>query len=273
VTERDRTLAAIARRRLEVVLLARRAKYPDGASWQITRDPRVVADHLDRGGNLGIVAGPHNGCAILDPDDLAGWSDMVDALGQPGAPWVETGSGRLHYYVTWTVGLPAKLRWSGRIIGEIQRGPTVTQGHERQQVVAPPSVHPVTGRPYRWLVDPVTAPLGELPSVWRHALAPVVAPALPSRDRDAAGLEDRHALALAQPGARRRAGGDVKFRCPGCAADGHDRHQDNARLFARGGWGCAVAPKGSPDGRRHWTAIGIALGALGPDGRRRSATG
>jgi hypothetical protein len=36
--------------------------------------------------------------------------------------------------------------------------------------VIPPSVHPTTGKPYRWLVDPATEPLVELPGEWRAYL-------------------------------------------------------------------------------------------------------
>jgi Bifunctional DNA primase/polymerase, N-terminal len=62
-------------------------------------------------------------------------------------PWVLTGSGRLHYYVAWESDLPARIIWQGEILGEIQRGPG------QQQVVLPPSVHPETGDPYRWISD------------------------------------------------------------------------------------------------------------------------
>jgi hypothetical protein len=165
VTDEDRTLAMVEERRLFVVLLEPREKRPPyGRRWQITDDRCVVAHHLRDQGNLGLVAGERNGLAILDPDELLCWADMIDTLGQPCAPWVETGSGKLHYYIAWEPGLPAKLTWHGVIIGEIQRGPGL------QQAVVPPSVHPKTGRAYRWLVDPVTEPLPELPGEWRAYL-------------------------------------------------------------------------------------------------------
>ena len=79
---------------------------------------------------------------------------------------------------------------------------------------------------------------------------------------DAERLARLTAAALQQPGARERATGMIKFQCPACAADGHDAHQDNAGLFAdTATWGCAFA-KDTPDGRRHWDAIGRALGAF-----------
>jgi hypothetical protein len=68
--------------------------------------------------------------------------------------------------------------------------------------------------------------------------------------------------ALRQPGAVERASGIIKFQCPGCVAEGHDAHRDNAGLFvAEGTWGCAFA-KDTPAGRAHWDAIGRVLGAF-----------
>ena len=165
MSDAELTLAMIEQRRWQVVLLAPREKKPPlGRRWQVTNDPRVAGRHLRADGNLGIVAGQPNGLAVLDPDELLCWADMIDTLGQPCAPWVETGRGRLHYYVAWELDLPAKLTWQAIIIGEIQRGPG------QQQAVIPPSVHPNTGRPYRWLVDPAAEPLPELPGLWRAYL-------------------------------------------------------------------------------------------------------
>lgn len=77
----------------------------------------------------------------------------------------------------------------------------------------------------------------------------------------AAAADTRLTAALRQPGAVQR-DGYVKFACPGCVAEGHDRHQDNAAFFVDAGtWGCAYA-KDTPQGREHWQAIGRALGAL-----------
>ena len=167
------TVAAVRARGWECVRLAPRAKKPDGPRWQITKDADQVAEWFAAGANVGLVSHERTGVAVLDPDELLGWADMIDTLGQPALPWVITGSGRLHYYVRWLPELPAKLTWRGELIGEIQRGPG------QQQVVLPGSVHP-SGGTYRWIterlgflcepIDPVKDPLPELPGLWRAYL-------------------------------------------------------------------------------------------------------
>jgi AAA domain-containing protein len=69
------------------------------------------------------------------------------------------------------------------------------------------------------------------------------------------------AAALAQPGAMERVSGIIKFQCPACRREGHDRHQDNAGLFPEGAFGCAWAADGEL-ARAHWSAIGEVLGAF-----------
>jgi hypothetical protein len=160
--DRDRTIQLVRLRRWPVVLLQPRSKKPLGEHWQITTDADRVARHLRTGGNLGLVCSQHpHGHAVLDADELLGWADMIDTLGQPAAAWVETGSGKLHYYIAWRPDLPATLEWKGTKLGQIQRGPA------QQQVVLPPSIHPNSGLRYRWIVDdPSTQPLEPLPADW-----------------------------------------------------------------------------------------------------------
>jgi Bifunctional DNA primase/polymerase, N-terminal len=193
--DRTLTLEAIRTRGWQAVLLAPRTKRPQGTHWTITTVLTVITRHLDAGGNLGLLTHQRTGLAVLDPDQLVPWGQMIDMLGQPAAAWVLTGSGRVHYYVTWE-DLPAKLEgWDGRVIGEIQRGPG------QQMIVAPPSIHPDTGARYRWLVDPVTEPLEPLPSLWRTRLWSV--PVSPGRRATPAAPQTLRATTLRQPGARR----------------------------------------------------------------------
>jgi len=168
---RDATLTveAVRARGWECVRLGHRVKKPVGSHWQTTIDAREVASWFEAGDNVGLVCHQRTRIAVLDPDQLLEWADMIDALGSPSLPWVITGSGRLHYYVQWTPDLPAKLTWSRTIIGEIQRGPGL------QQVVLPGSVHPSGGQ-YRWIterlgylcepIDPICDPLPKLNGEW-----------------------------------------------------------------------------------------------------------
>lgn len=163
------TVEAVRVKGWQCVRLAPRAKTPVGAHWQITTSADEVASWFEAGANVGLICHEHTGVAVLDPDQMLDWADMVAMLGQPCLPWVITGSGRLHYYFRWMPDLPAKLIWAHKIIGEIQRGPG------KQQVVLPGSVHP-DGGTYTWItrrlaflsepIDPVTDPLPELAGLW-----------------------------------------------------------------------------------------------------------
>lgn len=236
-----------------VILLKARSKEPlprNGGHW-VARNLTEVQRHLSEGGNIGIFAGP---LIVLDFDKAGAFAEMCAALG-PLQQWVRTGSGKAHCYTAPALGLPAKLRWQGEVVGEIQRGAT-------QYVVAPPSVHPCGGR-YEWLVDPLATLLPELPEAWLSYLVETETPSYIAQDRRGHPEEEAWSgpppeailrAALSQPGARSRGGG-VKFRCPQCAADGHDRHMDNAKVFSDGRWGCAYD-------QTHGRAIGVALGVL-----------
>jgi len=81
----------------EVVRL--RGKRPTGSHWQVTKDADEVGRWIAAGDNIGLVCHQRTGVLVLDPDEALAWAEMIDGLGQPCAPWVITGSGRLHYYV------------------------------------------------------------------------------------------------------------------------------------------------------------------------------
>lgn len=229
-----------------IVLLRPRDKRPVGPSWQVfsvAADREVIGRHLSSGGNVGLVCCRESGAAVLDFDDSVAAQEMFSALGAL-RPTVLTGSGKIHVYVQWEEDLPAKLRWKGRVVGEVQRGPN-------QYVVMPPSVHPDTGRPYTWQLNPATT-LPVLTDAWRKHLhstgsdrPPFVTPG------DTRGVlnepwlgpapEELIARALLQPGAKTRRAG-IKFQCPGCRAEGRDRSRDNGFVARDGRWGCAVDP-------------------------------
>ena len=289
MTDLDRTLAAVAFHGWQIVLLGTRSKRPNRKPWHITSDVDVIRRHVERGGNIGLVCGPASGVAVPDGDDLERMRAMFTALGGL-VVWVETGSDKWHCYVAWEPKLPAKLLWEGRKVGEIQRGGIGPDGEPvLQQVVLPPSIHPETGRSYRWRVDP-TSPLAALPDAWRAYLhepvsrdTPSLGPApawMPHSRRGVTDADDlpwdgppaeellRRALLLPGPSdahtAERRRNG-VKFACPACreicpdCGEGHDEDGDNAFVRNDGRFGCAVNVE-------HRRAIAEALGVVVPDG-------
>lgn len=145
-TDLDLTVEAIRGRGWRAVLLAPRSKVPDvrkGETVIPTTDVEAIRCYVEAGGNIGLRCHEDTGLTILDADDLAGWDAMATALG-PLTPWVRTGRDRLHYPVAWESGLPGAIVWKGQRLGEVLRGPGL------QQVVAPPSAHPKTHRPYAW---------------------------------------------------------------------------------------------------------------------------
>ena len=256
------TLAAIVAHRWRLVLLGQRSKRPIGVAWEITDDRVVIGRHVRKGGNIGVVCGPESRLAVLDFDDLDAARAMMRSLGRI-PPTVLTGSRKAHVYVRYEQGLPAKLRWKGRCVGEIQRGGAGPAGRRLlQQVVCPPSVHPKTGSRYAWLCDP-RQPVPALPEAWRTFLVPP-RPAnglVGGRLRQPRGPSVAALLAQAAtlPGARLRSYG-VKFQCPCCASDGHDRSRDNALVMTDGRFGCAYAAGEDEEARRHRRAIAAALG-------------
>lgn len=258
----EQTLRLVDQRDWLIVLLKPREKRPDGPRWNVTRDLKDIARHLRDGGNIGLVCGEESGVDVLDFDQAEAFHEMQGALGVL-SPTVITGSGKFHVYVAHDqsqAALPAKMRWRGKIVGECQRGPN-------QYVVCPPSVHP-SGGVYAWADVPEFIPGLPwglwLPPAWRAHLVKADRPdwLVPGDRRGTEeavapewtgpSAEELLGRALLQPGARRRSHG-VKFQCPGCRAEGHDKTRDNALVGLDGRWGCAINPE-------HKRAIGEALG-------------
>ena len=251
----DTTILAVIQHKWRIVLLATRSKRPIGNHWRITTDPQEIQQHVVSGGNIGLVCGPDSGVIVLDFDKPGALAEICTELG-PILPWVRTGSKKFHVYEKWEDGLPAKIMWHGEKVGEVQRGPSL------QHVVVPPSIHPDTGFPYTWLEDP-RQPLPVLPNNWRSYLLSGIPSFIPIGDLSGhpeaevwqgPPVEEILRRAAAQPGAKRRRYG-IKFQCPGCAKEGHDRSRDNAIVYDDGRWGCALDPE-------HRKDIGGALGVV-----------
>ena len=124
--------------------------------------------------NVGVVTGWRSALVVLDVDD-GGADALLDLQRRhgrlPDAGWVRTGSGGWHLY----------LEHPGRSIRNSVRGlgDGLDVRADGGQVVAPPSRHPDTGGPYRWLGEPVAAPMPG----WLAALVcePTRPPVRPSR--------------------------------------------------------------------------------------------
>jgi len=125
------------------------------------------------------------------------------------------------------------------------------------------------GGHYTWLCDPRLPPY-ELPTAWReHLIGEAIPDFIRVGDRrghpdeepwDGPSPEEMMARARELPGWRRRARG-VKFQCPQCSAEGHDRHRDNAFLANDGRYGCAYAPGSGPHRRAIGEALGVGYGS------------
>jgi Bifunctional DNA primase/polymerase, N-terminal/Primase C terminal 1 (PriCT-1)/AAA domain len=119
-------------------------KAPRGRDWQRTQpmEPDLAAGKWSQWGerwNLGIVLGP-SGLAVLDVDRDDAEEAVVALLGElPETPICRTGSDRLHVYFRDPGGLEKRTRDGF----ELRVG--------AHQVIAPPSVHPDTGKAYGWL--------------------------------------------------------------------------------------------------------------------------
>ena len=194
--------------------------------------------------NVGLVCHERTRVAVMDPDNLDLWADLVDELGQPSLPWTLTGSGKLHYYVQWESDLPAKILW-GEKVGELQRGPG------QQQVVLPGSVHP-SGGPYRWITErSASSASRSIPSAIRCRYSrtrgsPTCDARPMSSPVDPVEVERRRTAALQQPGAVVRSSGLIKFQCPRCREEGHDRIRITLVVFEDGALGCAVVATTGP---------------------------
>jgi hypothetical protein len=150
-----------AARGWHVVPLKPRGKKPIFHAWQIVAerhgaDPEKLKLWWDTepNANVGILTGLASGVIVVDVDPRNGGDDaLLDHFPNLKA-WgkglrVRTGSGGLHFYIKhpWLAERrPIQSRTGKRGVGnglELK----ADGGH---QVVAPPSIHPETGKAYEW---------------------------------------------------------------------------------------------------------------------------
>jgi Bifunctional DNA primase/polymerase, N-terminal len=119
-------------------------KEPVGRRWQdaTPEEPELVAGKWSAWGenrNIGVVLRSSR-LAVVEPDTPEAHERLLELLGGelPRVPIVQSGGTSLHLY----------FRDNGQGNGSVDGLELRADG---QQCVLPPSVHPGTGRPYRWL--------------------------------------------------------------------------------------------------------------------------
>jgi hypothetical protein len=138
--------------------------------YAATRDPHRIAAMLDAvpGGLLAVRTGTAAGVVVVDIDPRNGGQVVPELM--PPTRAVRTGSGGWHLYYTHP-GRPLAAKVTGL--------PGVDIKTDGGYVVAPPSVHPDTGRPYRWVGD---RPVVAMPAGLLAACRPVDAVRRATRD-------------------------------------------------------------------------------------------
>ena len=126
--------------------------------WQTRRRAPLskVLEWVHRGCNLGIRTGRASGLIGIDDD-----GGDVASLNLPQTWTCITGSGKRHYYFRTTVAIKSS-------VGKI--GPKIDIRGDGGQLVFAGSIHPDTGRKYRWAKGraPWEIPIAELPAAPRR---------------------------------------------------------------------------------------------------------
>lgn len=129
-------------------------KAPKGYGWQHAQplDPQSTADIWSgRSGNMGLVLGPSGVIDFeLDGGDQDLYWGLVGSLAGE-TPHYVTGSGRPHVLFRDPGGMSRRTRQGL----ELRAGP--------HQSVIPPSIHPDTLKPYRWVYPPTEVTLADPP--------------------------------------------------------------------------------------------------------------
>ncbi|MEA3225831.1 MAG: bifunctional DNA primase/polymerase, partial [Planctomycetota bacterium] len=154
-----------ATRGWRVFPLSPRSKVPTAGSRgfkDATTDPDTIREWWTRwpDANIGIATGQESGLWVLDADDADSLADIIEENAPlPATVSQQTRPGRRQILFRAPVGIPLgnRTRLNGRA-GIDTRG-------EGGYIVAPPSIHPDTGEPYRWTegLAPGESELSEVP--------------------------------------------------------------------------------------------------------------
>ncbi len=136
--------------------------------YAATTDPdRITAMHQAvRSGLLAIRTGRLCDLAVVDIDPRNGGRVIPELM--PPTRAVRTGSGGWHLYYRHP---------GGTLAAKLHGHPGIDIKADGGYVVAPPSIHPDTGQPYRWVGD---RPAIEMPPPLVAACRPIAPPAAPA---------------------------------------------------------------------------------------------
>jgi hypothetical protein len=135
-------------------LVPLKGKKPVLEGWtQLPKTTESEAKQYVEQGNIGIRTGAISGLVVIDVD-LKGLKFLKE-LNLPPTPRVRTGSGGLHFYFKYPEG------GLSNSVGKL--APGIDLRGDGGQIVAPPSIHPATKKPYEWEVSPDICLLAEFP--------------------------------------------------------------------------------------------------------------
>jgi hypothetical protein len=136
--------------------------------YAATHDPdRITAMHaVVSRGMLAIRTGRTAGVAVVDIDPRNGGQVLPDLM--PPTRYVRTGSDGWHLYYRHP---------GGKLAGKLHGHPGIDIKADGGYVAAPPSIHPDTGQPYRWVGD---RPIAKMPPPLLDVCRPSEPPAAPA---------------------------------------------------------------------------------------------
>lgn len=120
--------------------------------------------------NIGFITGPISGFFVLDIESSVNVDEFIKSHPIPPTTTVRTGSNGTHFYFKYPKDgfVPTKAR----IFGKDSKWQVDVRG-SGGFVVCPPSIHPVTKKPYEWLVGlDALAPAPPWLLSWANAEAP-----------------------------------------------------------------------------------------------------
>lgn len=169
--------------------------------YAATRDPMAIRRMLAMVpyGMLAVRTGIPSGLVVVDVDPDAGGMDSLSELIRggltPPTRYVVTGSGGLHLYYRHP-GPQARIP-----ISASKLAPGIDIRADGGLAVLPPSIHPATGRPYRWADR--SARIQEMSPALRAALYALTTPPHPRPIPSPADPTSPHG--------RPRSGGDISY--------------------------------------------------------------